>query len=115
MTIANKLASVASGQAGSSIIIANGSRWNNQVLTSIYVLDLDSNTIEHVSDTDQGSFAESSVYYKNSLYVFGGGASARDGAIRLTRSINRFYQINFPDLECSIGTYEHTNECLPCP
>ena len=66
-------------------------------------------------DLDWGAFAESSVYYKNSLYIFGGGASERDGAIRLTRSVNRFYKITFLDLPCSVGTYESNNECVPCP
>ena len=66
-------------------------------------------------DGEWGAFAESSVYYKNSLYVFGGGASAKDGGIRLTRSVNRFYKIDFPDLPCSVGTYNDNTGCVPCP
>ena len=52
---------------------------------------------------------------KNSLYIFGGGDAEKDGAIRRSRSVNRFYKINFPDMPCSLGTYELNNECVPCP
>ena len=64
---------------------------------------------------DWRTFAEASVYYKNSLYVFGGGDSIADGIIRETRSVDRFYKINFPDMQCSLGTYQHDNECVICP
>ena len=76
---------------------------------------METNNIEHILDLDWKTFAESSVYYKNSLYVFGGGDSLPDGAIRETRSVDRFYKINFPDMPCSVGTYSLNNECTPCP
>ena len=99
---------------GKSIIIANGSLWNTEAYHDIYIIDLDSNSIEHKYDLDWNTYAESSVYYKNSLWVFGGGDAESDGAIRKSRSTNRFYKINFLDMPCSIGTFKQDNECIPC-
>ena len=45
INIPSALASVASGKAGSSILIANGSRWNNRVYNDVYVVDLDANDV----------------------------------------------------------------------
>ena len=81
----------------------------------MYVLDTNTNQIEKVYDNEWGTFAEASVYYKNSLYLFGGGNAQKDGAIMSGRSVNRFYTINFPDLPCSVGTYFDNDECIPCP
>ena len=92
---------VASGKAGSFIIIANGSLWNSETYRDVYVLDTNTNHIEKVYVNEWGTFAEASAYYKNSLYIFGGGNAQKDGAIMSGRSVNRFYTINFPDLPCS--------------
>ena len=61
-------------------------------------------------DLDWYTFAESSVYYKNSFYVFGGGDSHSGGVIRQTRSVDRWYKINFPEMPCSVGTYKVHDE-----
>ena len=66
-------------------------------------------------DLEWITFAEASVYYKNSLYVFGGGDAEKDGSVRRSRSVNRFYKINFPDMPCSLGTYPLENQCTSCP
>ena len=108
----SRRASVASGKAGESLIFSGGSLWANWAYDDVWVVNLESNILEHVLDLEWKSFAESGVYYKNSLYVFGGGDSLPDGAIRETRSVDRFYKLNFPDMPCSVGTYLKNNECI---
>ena len=115
MIISSEVGHVASGKVDKSIIIANGSRWGNWAFNDVWVLNMESNSIEHMIDLDWNTFAESSVYHKNSLYVFGGGDSLADGVIRKTRSVDRFYKVNFPDMPCSQGSYLFNNECISCP
>ena len=115
LTISSEVGNVASAKVGASIIIANGSRWGNWAYNDVWVINVESNNIEHMLDLDWNTFAESSVYYKNSLYVFGGGDSLADGVIRETRSLDRFYKINFPDMQCSEGTFKLNDNCIPCP
>lgn len=73
-----------------------------------------SKTIERKHENDWSPFAESSSYYKNSLYIFGGGNSIGDNVVAETATVDRFYKINFPDLPCSTGTYLFENQCVPC-
>ena len=82
LTLTVSLSNVASGKAGTSIIIANGSQWNTRAMKDVYVLNMASNNIEAVAELDWLTFAEASVYYKNSLYVFGGGDAEEDGSVR---------------------------------
>ena len=69
-----------------------------------------SGNVEQKLDLPWKTFAEASLYYKNSLYAFGGGDSLRGGARRDDRTVDRFYKINFPDMPCGLGTYLSDNE-----
>jgi hypothetical protein len=75
----------------SKILAINGSKWNNAVKKSVYVLDLNQRSSEKVLELPWSAYAEAGGYYKNSVFIFGGGSASRDGAIHLTRSVDRFY------------------------
>ena len=61
-------------------------------------MNFDTGEFKHATTLDWSAYAEAAVYYKNSLYVYGGGSSSPDGAIHLTLSTDRFYKITFEDL-----------------
>ena len=115
MTLPEPLSNVASGKTGNSIIVVNGILYQNIVVNNLYSIQFDTNEITYLKKLDWGSYAEAAVYYKNSLYIFGGGGATRNDTPRLTIAVDRFYKINFPDYPCSIGTYSAGNECVPCP
>ena len=78
-------------------------------------MNFDSGEFKFATTLDWTAYAEATVYYKNSLYVFGGGGSSPDGAIHLTLSVDRYYKITFEDLPCSEGTYKLDGVCVPWP
>lgn len=100
---------------GSTAIFANGSQWKLVVYNQVYTMNLETGDSQLITDLEWKSYAEASVYYKNSLYVFGGGGASNDGAIHLTLSTDRFYKITFDDLPCSAGTYLLNGLCTVCP
>ena len=78
-------------------------------------MNFDTGEFTFQTSLDWAAYGEAAVYYKNSMYVFGGGGSSEDGAIHLTLSVDRFYMITFADLPCSAGTYPENGSCIPCP
>ena len=52
LTIDSQRSGVASGKAGSSIIIANGSLWNSKTYKDVYVLKMDTSNIENVYENE---------------------------------------------------------------
>ena len=77
------------------MIYSNGSHWGNWAHDEVYIINTESGNIEHTLDLPWKTFAEASLYYKNSLYSFGGGDSLPDGALSETRTVKQILQDNF--------------------
>ena len=101
-------------QSGSKIIRVSGSIFSWIIIKDIMIFDIDTKLTSYIDTTDYlGIYGHSAVYYKKSIYVFGGG-----GSIVIYRSdqdnSKDFIKIDLEGvLNCSKGTFG--NDCDPCP
>jgi hypothetical protein len=109
---------------GNTIINAGESSWNYKSRSSISALNLewsDAITVGHLPDN---TYYGASVYYKNSIYIYGGAYSFGNLPLRSIVK-NNLIVINLnekcegsEDLcisDCSKGTYHENEGCSLCP
>ena len=117
---------------GNLVYVLFGSIWDEIMFSSVLVINYITQ-VQYVLDItpDLMLFGHSAVYYKDSIYIFGGGNSA--GSIKLHQTTsNQLYKFNTNindsvNLGCSLGTispncdpcpagtYFNNNNCAPCP
>jgi hypothetical protein len=106
-----------------NLIIAGGSTWNYQSSRYIKVLNLNSLEIVQVGELPAHTYYGASVYYKNKIYIHGGGYSFGD--LPLSRIVKNDLIIihldqqcegsqDFCIPECSKGTYFKNGSCHLC-
>ena len=120
------------------VFVLGGKVWDTLVFSSFFSLDLDNSEYTYHLDFDQVVFGAAYVYYKDYLYVHGGGSSAETapetvsrsasesasdsasrGGIRKYIPTNSFKRIHMRTLTkeplCSPGTFENQGTCSVCP
>lgn len=108
-----------------TLLVAGGGTWKYFVYDELYVYDSKTHSTRKLDQIlPHNVYNAASVYYKNKLYIHGGGASFKN--LPLTDiPLNYLIVIDLDDdcsvnpqlckEKCSAGTYYNSLECLPCP
>lgn len=105
------------------LIVAGGSLLNYYARNYIDVLDLVTEDIHRVGYLPDNTYYAASVYYKNRIYIHGGGSSfgilplkklVRNDLIVIELNENCEPSPNLCISECSKGTYYNTGYCHLC-
>jgi N-acetylneuraminic acid mutarotase len=110
---------------GDKMLVAGGTITNFFCKNEIYIYDINTRTINKLDQTlPHMTYNAASVFYKNKLYIHGGGASFLRFPLHEI-PINNLIVIDFEDKcdnekdicysKCSYGTYSKNNKCVPCP
>ncbi|CAG9310949.1 unnamed protein product [Blepharisma stoltei] len=103
--------------------VIGGQAWGTDPKNSIYVLDLNTDTITSQNSLEDYFYSFAWAYYKTSFYIQGGG-SASGKAMRAFLGKNTLIKVELAcdqstnsscGWACSPGTYLKDNECIPCP
>ena len=100
------------------VFVLGGTIWNLQGYGTFFSINLKNLEYTDYQEIQDVSFGAAYVYFKDSLYVHGGGSSS-GSAIRNKIPSNTFFKINIRSIrkvtKCSPGTYESFGECSLCP
>lgn len=110
---------------GNKLLVAGGSFWNFIVKNTVYIYDFISQEIpDYPINLPFSIYNGASIYYKNKLYMHGGGASLNSLPLP-DIPINHLVIIDLDDectqdkefckSKCSPGTYYSDGECMACP
>ncbi|CAG9313184.1 unnamed protein product [Blepharisma stoltei] len=103
--------------------VLGGQAWGTDLKPSIFVLNLDTDTITSQNSMEDYFYSSASLYYKKSFYIQGGGSVAGE-AMRAFLAQGSFIKIELAcdtstntscHWTCSPGTYIQNNACVPCP
>ncbi len=105
------------------LLVAGGAFWSFRANDEIYIYDSDKRIHQKVGNLPRKTYNAASVFYKNKLYIYGGGASFN----RLPLSkipVNDLIVIEFDDYcsdrptfckeSCSPGTHYRNDSCITC-
>jgi hypothetical protein len=105
---------------GNDLLAVGGENWGYSIKKNVYHYDITRKVAINIGRLPTGIYSAGKAYYKDTLYLHGGGSSSVD--IKISEPTNDLFLLKLNsqctydkcDWPCSKGTYYENGECIIC-
>lgn len=105
---------------GNDLLVVGGENWGYSIKKNVYHYDITTKVAINIGRLPTGIHSAGKAYYKDTLYLHGGGSSSVDIKIPVPTTdlfllkLNSNCSLGKRDWPCSKGTYYDNGECVIC-